>query len=390
MQLYEASQCNLNKAYPKLLAATSVIWISMCTPTIAAESPYSFEFADTLDVMHVQSGGLKKGGGVLNNLDLTVTVDTEKAWNLRNGTAFLSVISDSGDEVNAINVGSTQGVDNIEAENTIKVYEAWYEQAFEHSTLRAGLYDLNSEFDSIDAAGLFINPSHGIGAEYAQSGQNGPSIFPTTSLAIRYASSVATEGYWQAAVLDGVPGNPNNPNGTHIKFNSGDGALIAVEGGVRRPGDDLIKHWGIGAWHYTEPSTENAAGNVISSTTNQGLYALVELGLGNDVTAYGRLGFADSTVNQISSYLGAGLVWSGIAGHEDDQLGFAVAIANNSSDYINATGSEDREIIWELTYRRQINGWLSIQPDIQYVQNPGTDPGVENALVAGARFEVSF
>src|SRR3546814_3364842 len=46
--------------------------------------------------------------------------------------------------------------------------------------------DWSSGVGSSDlAAGLFIGSPHGIGTDFAQSGQNGPSIFPSTSLAAR-------------------------------------------------------------------------------------------------------------------------------------------------------------------------------------------------------------
>jgi porin len=372
-----------------VLMAVLVTGFGLSGPSVAEDSPYDVELAYTLDVMRVQQGGLKEGNGALSNLDIILTVDTDKAWGLRNGTLFFYALGNDGDDINATHVGSAQGVDNIESDDAVKIYEAWYEHAFENSTLRVGLYDLNSEFDSIDSAGLFINPSHGIGPDYSQSGQNGPSIFPTTSFAIRYAANIGAQGYWQAAALDGVPGDPNDPQGTHIQFNSGDGALLAVEGGVRTE-NERLRHWAVGAWHYTEPSTENASGNTISSSSNQGLYAFMELGLGNDAACWVRVGMADARINQVASYLGAGLVWTGVAGRADDQAGVAIAIANNSSDFIDATGSEDRETIWELTYRSQISEWFAVQPDIQYVQNPGSDPNIRDALVLGTRFEISF
>jgi porin len=67
--------------------------------------------------------------------------------------------------------------------------------------VKIGLYDLNSEFDVIEAAALFLNPSHGIGPDFAQSGRNGPSIFPVTSLAIRGEYRLATRGWCARSCL---------------------------------------------------------------------------------------------------------------------------------------------------------------------------------------------
>jgi porin len=44
----------------------------------------------------------------------------------------------------------------------------------------------------------------------------------------------------------------------------------------------------------------------------------------------------------------------------------------------------------ELAYRSPITSWLNIQPDLQYVFNPNTDPRVANALVCLIRIEIAF
>ena len=50
-----------------------------------------------------------------------------------------------------------------------------------------GRYDLNSEFYRLQSASLFLNSSFGIGPEFSQSGLEGPSIFPNTSVGARFA-----------------------------------------------------------------------------------------------------------------------------------------------------------------------------------------------------------
>ena len=47
----------------------------------------------------------------------------------------------------------------------------------------------------------------------------------------------------------------------------------------------------------------------------------------------------------------------------------------------------DHETAIELTYSAQLTDNFRIQPDIQYIINPGTDPSLKNALVVGVRFE---
>jgi porin len=44
----------------------------------------------------------------------------------------------------------------------------------------------------------------------------------------------------------------------------------------------------------------------------------------------------------------------------------------------------------ELTWRVPITGWLHLQPDLQYVINPNTDPARRNALLAIFRIDLAY
>ena len=184
------------------------------------------------------------------------------------------------------------------------MYEAWIEQSLADGklSLRAGLYDLNSEFDALDAAGLFINPAHGIGTDFSQSGLNGPSIFPVTSLAVRLQYKASDDTTLRLAVLDGVPGDPVRPKRTAIKLGKGDGAMLVGEL------DQRVGDWRLiaGYWRYTalfDDLLDTARAGVPSQRRGaQGAYLRGE-GLvagtkeGSGLDAFFRLGWADGTVS---------------------------------------------------------------------------------------------
>lgn len=55
-------------------------------------------------------------------------------------------------------------------------------------------------------------------------------------------------------VFDGIPGDPNNPNSTHILFGENDGLFIAYELGLFQNDENLQGGFGkysIGGWFYT-------------------------------------------------------------------------------------------------------------------------------------------
>jgi porin len=219
------------------------------------------------------------------------------------------------------------------------VYEAWAERGIAggHGSLRLGLYDLNSEFDSIPTGGLFANPSHGIGRDFSQSGRAGPSIFPLTSLALRVAAQLDDQWGLRIAVLDAVPGNPDLPKANTIHLDSEEGALVVAE--MDYASGPLGK-LGVGTWYYTarfanlvpaQPATQGGQRGAL------GAYAFADVQLRQwegshprSLSAFLRYGVADPRVHRFGSYLGSGIVLTG-ALREDDQLGPARSMATTTA-----------------------------------------------------------
>lgn len=358
----------------------------------------STEFVATTDLYSNVSGGITNGTRYLVNLDLASTFDLKAMTGKNLGEAFVYILYDNETTLSDI-VGDAQVASNIDADQGLRLYEAWWDvQIGENLSAKTGLFDLNSEFDAIDTAGYFNNSSHGIGADYAQAGKNGPSIFPSTSAAIRVAWSNESTTL-RYALLDGVPGDPDNPNAfVKVDLGGDDGVLHALEfeqnfeNGFRAA---------IGYWRYSaefEKINEFSNGEPILSNGNQGIYAFVDgpiyqFGSGRNINGFIRYGVANEELNQLSSYLGFGAVMSGLLKtRPEDTLGFAVATAFNGDDFkaLNNGNVDDQEIAIELTYSAQITDNLRVQPDIQYIINPGTDPSLDNAWLVGMRLELAF
>ena len=51
---------------------------------------------------------------------------------------------------------------------------------------------------------------------------------------------------------------------------------------------------------------------------------------------------------------------------------------------------DEFELAIEVTYAAVVTSWLSVQPDLQYIINPGTDPSRDDALLLGVRTVISF
>ena len=57
---------------------------------------------------------------------------------------------------------------------------------------------------------------------------------------------------------------------------------------------------------------------------------------------------------------------------------------------ITLLNRETGEINIELSYRIQVKSGLTIQPDLQYIIDPGMNPNLKSAFVAGIRIEMEF
>lgn len=387
----------------------------------AEPMPVTVKAAYTSDILLVRGGRSRSGIAHLGNLDVTLTVESaalSHRW--RGGRLFVYGLMNHGGSASAL-AGDAQGVSNIEAPSAARLYEAWIQQSLAGGRLSvlAGRYDLNSEFDHSRTASLFVHSSHGIGAELAASGHNGPSIFPVTSLALRVRARVAPRVFAQAAVLDGTPGNPPSSAGT---AGSREGLLFASEVVLltraatdrtagpererttrRRIGRQAALPYehkvALGAWRYTSPFPHvferDALGNPATRRGSQGVYLLAEQRV-RTVGAFARVGAADSRVNRFALYTGAGMVCGRcVSVRPDDQVGLAIAAAHNGDAYRRARSRDGApvsrsEVVLELTYRAALMTWLVVQPDAQLVVSPDTDRSRPNVLVFGLRGEVSF
>lgn len=370
---------------------------SLAAPVYANEADASrFEVIYTADVLANAAGGLEQASRYLDNLDVTLALDGERLAGWRGGSIFLYGLYNNGASFSGDLVGDEQGVSNIETgAAALRLYEAWVEQSFAdgRASVRAGLYDLNSEFDAIETAGLFLSSSHGIGPEFAQSGRNGPSIFPSTSLAVRGAVAINDAWTIRAVVLDGVPGDPDHPERTAIRLSDDDGALLTAELGYAGHGQRAA----FGYWRYTAKHEVLLAtamsGTPVYADGADGAYVYLEASPAEGWSAWLRLGVAAARFNAVAGYLGAGLVRTGVfVGREADQMGVALAWAGYGDDYRAARAWEGApvergELALELTYRAALSDRFALQPHIQYIIDPSGDPGLDDALVIGLRLE---
>lgn len=369
---------------------------------------YDLQVVYKLDLLSNTSNSREKIFG-LDNLDIKLNVDFEKINGSKNTSIFLHIISNRGDKPAVNSDRLPHGVDNIETPangNTTKLFQAWIQQKFleERFSILVGLYDLNSEFYYTDSATMFIHPTFGMSAELSGTGKNGPSVFPTSSFALRVKTEPSPGYYLQAITLDGVPGDPNNPQGTQVQFNEGDGALNVIEAGVPLGSPETAHNnkLAIGVWQYTSRFDDildvDAFGNPVQRVSH-GLYAMVEKVLkyqtdstDAQIKSFFRIGRTEGDTTQFDLALSTGLVFTGLfPGREQDELGIAYAQERNGEKYRLATGNPVQfEKSFELGYRYHAKTGFIVQPILQYLQNHSEDMTQNNTWWLGVRLEATL
>jgi porin len=111
---------------------------------------------------------------------------------------------------------------------------------------------------------------------------------------------------------------------------------------------------------------------------------------------FGRVGLTPADRNFINFYFDTGLSYKGLIPTRDNDtlgIGFGYAqLSNGARSTLQADGASPigAEMVIEFTYQAELTPWLIIQPDLQYIINPGGASDLNNALVIGGRAAITF
>jgi porin len=287
-----------------------------------------------------------------------------------------------------------------------RLYQAYYDQVIGSTDILFGIYDLETEFSVTRPMSLFLSKDLTWNTALDQSGTMphngtiGPGNYPYTPLALRIRETFSPAWSLQAVIADGAADNPNDPPRNGVFFSSQYGALGIAEldytpsartkvmAGVwgltsKLPSNDLTSPDGSRRQVYGQ------AGGYIGGATR--LYTQQgRRGLDGFLT----LGFSGPTSTDTAQSLNGGLVYTGLFdARPNDKAGISFNENANPASYRNAqiqmgNGVYRYETSFEATYRARICSWLTVQPDVQYIINPGYAPTLKNDLVIGLHFEI--
>ena len=395
--------------------------------TKLADLGISLGLTDTESLFGNVSGGVKQGATLQGVTLATLQADTSKLFGLAGGTLYASALQIHGRSFSPYYLDNLQNVNTTEAENSTRLWELWYDQRLADGLLdlRLGQQSIDQEFMLSPFGGVFANMMVGWPILPTEDLYAGGPAYPLSSLAVRLAVIPSPDFTVQTAVFDDNPaGGPFDDDlasrdAGGVLFNLSGGALFIAEAKFSRPAAaHLPGSYQIGGWYDSGTfggfDNDRNADASVQHHGNYGLYAMADQTLwaagARTVNAIFRILGAPGDRNLISLSANAGITVTAPFPHRpDDIFGVEIGMAKAGSEAVTqsqqaaASGGgyvpvRGTETVIELTYAAQATPWLVVQPDVQYIADPGAgldnpaNPGqrLRNALAIGLRSIITF
>ena len=379
-------------------------------------------------------GGMTQSFAYADNFSFGMQLDFEKLIKWQGLTLTVSALDRNGSNLSARNIGNQFTVQQVYGTETVVFYALVLEQRLLEDKLgiKLGRFSTGDDFASSPLYWLYMN--NGI--------DGNPQALPVNTAFTSYPASVwgarlrvdpspewfAMGGIYQATSLNlyrdhGLDWSINNSDGVLMIGQVGwtpeffkkpaaapkpsDGKSLA-EGKTARPVSPdagmqgLPGHYWFGAyyspWQFAQfGSTETASNSYGFYWHADQMVWQEEPGSDQGLTLWSAFVLSpQQNISKLPFQVNSGIVYKGLVparDHDTTMLGFVYG--NFSDDYagtVAATGAgtPSYEIALEAGYRIQVTKFAYIQPNVQWIINPGGTGNIPNALVLGAQMNVTF
>jgi porin len=377
----------------------------------------------TADLLGNPVGGMSQGFDAASSMGMQLVVDFDTLVGLK-GTQFItSMIWRAGDNLSADHIGNLFTVAQLYGGQNLRLYEFMLRQKLfdDQLVIEAGRTAAFDRFLSFPIFWNYVN--NGIDGNpkgiFFSVPAFGQTVYPTSSWGLFSKWQPADQKWYLQAggyLLDSDDG-ANSTSGLNWTFDVDLGPAAFVQTGYHLNDDvtdtGLPGDYAIGAFvsgdnqpKYLSPteSQSNAGGYIFLQQmlfTHDHSEANLKRkrnfwgpGAMEGLTAFTAIVITPmDSISMFPLYVDGGLTYQGIIpGRPDDFLSFGVMWGEVSDELQQSQGPghQTYEAVLELNYRYFVTPFFYIQPDVQYVIQPGATDTIENALVLGAQVSVNF
>lgn len=386
---------------------------------ILIDSNLIYDWTDNL------MGGLNTHSNLFHDrFNLTLTGDMKKLLGIDGGTIFAAYQLQHGFNSTNVLIGDTQNINaNTNADGRSQLGQLFYQQKIGDFRLKAGKVDGNSDFDVMDNGGEFLNnsfsttrtlflmpsfPDNGLGLLAFYEPDDGPLKGYYAGVGLFDGSIARGDRIGEFGpghfLEDGNDLMPMAEVGKRYELNVGSNTLpgkLSLGGWFNT--NEFDRNSGVGTTHGTGGAYfvldqilwKSASGKAVTAGP-PGLdqtETSAQVEYPKSVALTSSLSWADPDAIDVDANALAGLTWVGfIPGRPIDAFGLGVTSAHFARGLATRN---DVETTLETFYRLRITQWVSLKPDLQYVQHPfgGGFDGEDlrsNAMAFTLRLEMSF
>jgi len=417
--------------------------------TLLGNYGISLGLQETSEVFGNATGGTRRSAAYHGLTTISLGLDTAKAFGWKGGIFNVSAFQIHGRTFSGDALPGLQSISGIEAQRATRLWELWFQQSFLGGKLdvKLGQQSLDTEFIGSQYAGLFINAAMGWPLVPTAALYAGGPAYPLASLGARVRFQPLDDVTVLAGVFDDNPaGGPffNNSqlrgaSQSGVAFSTNTGALFigevqyAINSPIGETDRDAARRglpgvYKLGFWYDTGKfydqrfdsrrislADPDSSGFPRTRRHNYSVYGTFDQMVWRpdpdgpqSIGVFARLMGAPGDRNLADFSVNAGVTLKApLPGRDNDSVGIGYGFAKISPSAVQfdkdsllrgPTPIRSSESFIEVTYQYQAAPWWTLQPDFQYVFNPGggarnprrPDQRVGNAAVFGLRTNIVF
>ncbi|TRX72189.1 carbohydrate porin [Carboxylicivirga sp. M1479] len=377
-----------------------LVCISTFTQGLVAQTTdaLSFEASYLSDYVNSPYSTLSTGTAYMGMIDLAASLNTETANLWPGGEFFFQLQNTHGATASESLVGDLQVFSNIDNGNYTFLYQLLYTQSIGALSLTIGSHDVNELFVASDYGGEYINSSFGLMPTVSMNVMI--SSFPKPCLGAILQYQFTPVFTFKTAVYEGDPlCLDDEPYNTKFSIDTNQGYFAIAEGNYTYSlGENFSNTYTFGGYYHSSQFDDIVNPNT-AHKGNYGLYFIADQQLSashkkdKKLGSFVKFGIAPKNRNEYPFFWALGLnYYAPFTKRANDVLGLAMASLSINRSLIGTElpYQHKNEQVIECFYKASIGDNISIQPEIQYIINPGAVLANNNTTIGLVRTHITF
>ena len=368
----------------------------------------------TADILGNATGGKNRKVRYFHNVGLDFLLDLHKLVHIPGAHFHFAVSQRTGNSLSDEDIGNVFNVAEVCCDpQTQIVTAAWEQQLFDDRLgIRAGHLSMGDDFATSSLYWQYV--TSGINGNPGSLVFNVPfTEYPDATIGARIRGKPIEHLSLQLGVYNDDL-DANDSHGRNFSVNFSDGLMVLAEATYHDKLGDVSRalpgHLTLGGYYHSgsfkkldAPSGSNLPSD--SEFGNYGIYGAADqmvwrFGKAPDPRGVlpwvGVVGAPNADISLFPFFFNTGVVVRGpITARPYDDIVFGLlygSFSNVLREGQRAAGEAPQhfEMVLELSYILQITPWLQLEPDIQYVIEPGGTGDIPNALVLGAQISINI